>query len=302
MRVSIIGLGLIGGSLGLALRRAWGRQIHIVGYARNPEVAADAVRLGAVDSAAPDLQASARSCDMAFICTPVRAVQEVIRVLSLHAPPGCVVTDTSSTKQQVMAWAEEYLYARGIGFVGGHPMAGKERFGIRAAEADLFQGCTYCITPAQWTSSKDVEATVKMVESIGGKPFFVEAQEHDHLVAAISHLPILVSAAMVAATVEDERWPVMARLASSGYRDITRLASGSAAVNAGIFATNGKSTVHWIDRFIAALGELKDCLKKGDADLEERLKRVSRERNRWLERKYGPADPSCQRPTSPDMT
>jgi len=173
-------------------------------------------------------------------------------------------------------------------------MAGKERFGIEASEADLFQGCTYCITPAQWASSKDVEMTVKMVESIGGKPFFVEAQEHDHLVAAISHLPVLLSAAMVAITAEDERWPVMARLASSGYRDITRLASGNPAVNADIFATNSQSAAYWIDRFTAALAELKEQLAKGDGGLEERLTRVCRERNQWLQDKYGPTvKPAC---------
>ncbi|MEW6034008.1 MAG: prephenate dehydrogenase/arogenate dehydrogenase family protein [Chloroflexota bacterium] len=286
MRVAIIGLGLIGGSLGLALKRTRGEELEIVGYARRPEAATEALRRRAVDATVPDLASAARDCDLAFICTPVRTVEEVLRVLSTHVTDRCLITDTASTKRQVMAWASEHLRGRGIGFVGGHPMAGKEKFGIEAAEADLFNGCTYCVTPAEWTTVKDIDLVLQVIEWLRARPLLIDAQEHDFLVAGISHLPILVSAALVAATTGDPRWPTMAKLAASGYRDATRLASGNPQVNNDIFSTNRESVLHWVDRFSQALAKLREQVASEHSDLEATLKLLSEARQKWLEGRW----------------
>ena len=289
MRITIVGLGLIGGSLGMALKQARGSELEIVGYARNAGVAERAKQLRAVDRTENTLAASVGGSDLVFICTPVRAVEEVLQGIASHTPPGCLITDTASTKQQVMVWARKYLCPK-LAFVGGHPMAGKESFGIEAADSSLFKGCAYCLTPADWTDPKYVEVAKNTVEWTGGKPFLMDARQHDYMVAGISHLPALVSAAVVAATAGSADWPIMAGLASTGYRDTTRLASGNPKVLGDILSTNREAVLHWVDEFSRVLAELKAELARGNGDLEDTLARVRQARQQWLE---GRANQQC---------
>jgi prephenate dehydrogenase len=280
MRIAIIGLGLIGGSLGLSLKRSYGKTVELVGYARRDEVAWQAVRRGAVDRTETSLASTVKDCRLVFICTPVLAVEEVLRQIARHLPENCVVTDTASTKERVMEWATEHLCPRS-GFVGGHPMAGKETSGIEAAEANLFQGCTYCLTPAPWTGRSDRDLVSRTVRRLGARPFPTEARTHDFLVAAISHLPMLLSAATVSITTAHRDWPTMARLASTGYRDVTRLAAADPRVTGDIFTTNREALLHWIDEFHRELGRLREMVARGDSDLEGMLTRTSKARQRW---------------------
>ena len=289
MRITIIGLGLIGGSMGMALKQARGSELEIVGYARNADVAEQAKQLRAVDRTEATLAASVSGSDLVFICTPVRAVEEVLQGIASHTPPGCLITDTASTKQQVMAWARKYLCPK-LAFVGGHPMAGKENFGVEAADSNLFKRCTYCLTPTDWTDPKYIEVAKDAVEWAGGKPFLLDARQHDYMVAGISHLPALVSAAVVAATAGSADWPVMARLAATGYRDTTRLASGSPKVLGDILSTNREAILHWIDEFSRVMAEFKAELATENGDLEDTLARVRQARQQWME---GQANQKC---------
>lgn len=284
MKITIIGLGLIGGSLGLALKQAHGGEIEVVGYARRAETADRARSVGAIDAKAESLSASVPGSQLVFICTPVLAAEEIMRTLAPHIPEGCVVTDTASTKRQIMDWAGHYLYPR-TDFVGGHPMAGREKSGIEAADAALLKGCTYCLTPAEWTGPEQVRLVEAMVKAVGAQPLFIEAEKHDFLVAGVSHLPTLVSAAVVAATTRSVDWPLMARLAATGYRDVTRLASGSPQVNGDIFATNRQAVVHWIDELTRELGYLKGQIANESSNLREELARICEARERWLDTK-----------------
>ena len=289
MRITIVGLGLIGGSLGMALKQARGSELEIVGYARNAGVAERAKQLRAVERSENTLAASVGGSDLGFTCSPVWAEEEVLQGIASHTPPGCLITDTASTKQQVMVWAREYLCPK-LAFVGGHPMAGKESFGIEAADSSLFKGCAYCLTPADWTDPKYVEVAKNAVEWAGGKPFLLDARQHDYMVAGISHLPALVSAAVVAATAGSADWPVMARLASTGYRDTTRLASGSPKVLGDILSTNREAVLRWVDEFSRVLAEFKTELARENSDLEDTLARVRQARQQWLE---GQANQKC---------
>ncbi|GAG20296.1 unnamed protein product, partial [marine sediment metagenome] len=142
-RVAIIGLGLIGGSIGLALKRTGPGETELVGYVRSPEAADKALRLAVVDRVEDDLRVAVDKADIVILATPVMAIKEILAQIGPHLPYGCVVTDTASTKAKVMEWAEEYLPPT-VDFIGGHPMAGKEFSGIEAAEASLFEGCIYC--------------------------------------------------------------------------------------------------------------------------------------------------------------
>ena len=281
MHVAIIGLGLIGGSIGLDLKQLAKSRWSIVGYIRRPEVASVALKLGAIDRAETKLSDTVREAEIVIIATPVLTIKEILSQIADCLPPGCIVTDTASTKLQVMKWAEEILPPT-INFIGGHPMAGKETYGIQAAEAGLFQGRTYCLTPAKKASPQAADRIINMVKMLGASPLLIDAQEHDDLVAGISHLPMLLSAALVSATTKDASWHKMSKLAASGYRDLTRLASGNPEVNAHICRSNQKAILHWIDKFSDELDRYRQLVNLEDKRLEEALTKANEARQEWL--------------------
>jgi prephenate dehydrogenase len=284
VHLAIIGLGLIGGSIGLALKQASWRQAEIVGYARRHETGSLALKLGAVDRIESDLSKTVKGADIVIIATPVLTIKDIFSQIAPGLSSNSIVTDTASTKLQVMQWAEELL-PLGIDFVGGHPMAGKEISGISAATADLFRNCTYCLTPASRASPAAVQTVKEMVKKLGAIPLTIDAQEHDSLVAGISHLPLLLSVALVSATTKNPSWQQMSRIASSGYRDLTRLASGNPEVNAHICLSNQAAIVSWIDMFIEELQKLRELVAEGGDEIEKVLTLANEARRKWLERR-----------------
>ena len=288
MRVAIIGLGLIGGSIGLALKKAaesnsepQGKNLEIIGYVRRPEAASLAVNMGMVDRVETSLEDTVKQAEIVIIATPVLVIKEILSQIAGSLPHGCIATDTGSTKVQVMKWAGDLL-PPAVDFIGGHPMAGKETYGMKAAEADLFQGSVYCLTPSRKTSPQSVDKVADMVKKLGAAPFFIDAQEHDVLVAGVSHLPFLLSAALVTSTASGSTWEKMKKLAASGYRDLTRLASGSPEVNAQICLTNQQAILRWIDKFIAELQRYRQLVDSGSNQLEEALAEANKLRQEWL--------------------
>ena len=281
MLVTVIGLGLIGGSIGLALRQGNKPGWEIVGYSRSKETIANALSSGAIERSATDLENAVKQADFVIIATPVLTLREIFSKIAPHLPSGCTVTDTASTKIQVMKWAEEILPSE-VDFIGGHPMAGKESYGIQAAEAELFRGCTYCLTLSEKASPKSIDIVTRMVKKLGAIPFFVNAQEHDNLVAGISHLPIVLSAALVSLTTKNPSWLKMSKLAASGYRDLTRLASGNPEVNSSICLSNKESIINWVDEFRQELERYRQLVAKGDKRLEQALTEANKAREEWL--------------------
>ncbi len=281
-RIAIIGLGLIGGSLGLALKRARGDELEIIGFARRSETATEAVRQGAVDRTEAQLAQAVSGADIIIIATPVTTMKEIFLKIAEHLSPNSIVTDTGSTKAQVLEWAQEYLPST-VSFIGGHPMTGKETSGIDEAEASLLKDCVYCLTPAQNASQEASKIMEKLVEWVEARPLFLDAQMHDELVAGVSHLPILLSSALISALARSPLWPQMAELASTGYRDMTRLASGSPELNRDICLTNQAAIVDWIDRYIEELKKYRRLVLDGDQSLEKSLKHAQEIRQKWLE-------------------
>jgi prephenate dehydrogenase len=255
MRVAIIGLGLIGGSLGLALRKA-DVGMELVGFARRPEVATRALDVGAVTCTEASLTSVVENADVVFIATPAVVVRELLVEIGNHLGDGVIVSDTASTKATVMSWADEIL-PPSASSIGGHPMAGMEASGIDAADGELFNGCTYCLVPGRNATREAIDKLEELVRHIGATPLFIAAEEHDNLVAGISHLPLVISLALVAATTKSPSWSSMAALAATGYRDITRLASGDPRMGRDICLTNGEQIQHWIDTYIAEMQELR---------------------------------------------
>src|SRR3972149_1885442 len=213
-RITIIGLGLIGGSLGLAIKAAGLRGGEMVGHARRRQVASKARKIGAIDRAEHNLPRAVAQARMVVIAPPVLAIREVMRQIAPDLPEGCVVTDVGSTKERVLEWAAELL-PPSVSFVGGHPMAGKETPGIDNAEADLFRGRAP---------------------------------------------PPLAPPPLASAAGSD-----LAPMASSGFRDVTRLASGDPQMSHDIFLTNREAAVHWLERMIEELRHYRGLLGGGAA-------------------------------------
>ena len=281
-RIAIVGLGLIGGSIGLALKRAGSDGVELVGYARRPETADRALQLGAIDRFEGSLASAVDKAALVILATPTMSVKEILSQIGSHLPAGCVVTDVASTKVQVMKWAEESLPAS-ASFVGGHPMAGKELSGIDVADADLFKGCTYCIVPGRGASDDAVQTIVDLVHKVGARHVFMNASDHDQFVAGISHLPLILASALVMATTGNPHWSKMSEVAATGYQGATRLASQHPRMNRDICLTNGENIVSWIDDFTRELQRFRALIVEGDLGLEQAFDRARQARNAWIE-------------------
>lgn len=300
-RIAIIGLGLIGGSLGLALKQAKLQGVEIVGHDKEPSAASKAHKKGAVDKTEWNLLAAVEGAGMVIIATPVMAVKDVLQHIGPKLPQDAIVTDAASTKEQVMGWAQEYL-PETVSFIGGHPMAGKESAGVEAAEAGLFKGATYCLVPSPKAQPEATQRVAEMVQLIGAKPFFLDAAEHDVFVAAVSHLPMLISCALVTATMRSPSWREMSRLAASGYRDISRLASGSPEMNRDICLTNQTGILPWLNRYIEELEGYRLLVAEGGESLEKALSLAQEGREHWLlHRERGEEESHVEIPSAMDQ-
>jgi prephenate dehydrogenase len=280
-RVAIIGLGLIGGSLGLALRQAKAAR-QVAGYDMYKGVGERARKLGAIDQSCSSLAEAARGSELIILATPVGAMRALLQQLATCASPGAVITDVASTKAQVISWAEEYLPGT-ISFVGGHPIAGKETSGIEAAEADLFKQCIYCLTPTKRTSPAALDKVAALVDALGARVRFLEPPEHDGMVAGVSHLPYIASIALMQTAALNPTWDDASLLAGSGFRDTTRLAAGSPEMHRDICLTNSEAITRWLADYIAVLSTLRERIAARDPNIGEVFEQAQKARNRWQE-------------------
>ncbi len=278
-RVAIIGLGLIGGSIGLALHKAKAAQ-QVVGYDLGKGVSNQARKVGAIDQPFSTLADAVRGAELVVLATPVGAMRALLQELSTTVTPGAVVTDVASTKVQVINWAEEYLPAN-VAFVGGHPMTGKELSGVEAADASLFQERIYCLTPTARTSPAAINKVSTFVEALGARVRFLEPVEHDGQVAGVSHLPFVASIALMNTVAESAGWGDAALLASGGFRDMTRLAAGNPEMYRDICLSNSEALTRWLDDYITTLRMLRDRIAAHDKDLNETFTDARQLRLQW---------------------
>ena len=258
-QITIIGTGLIGTSLGLALRQSSLRDLTVVGTDAAHQARSGAQRRQAFDRIANRLGNAIDDADIIVLATPVMAMRELMEGIAPYLPEGCVVTDVGSTKGQVPEWADALLPAT-VDFVGGHPMAGKETPGPEHAAADLFSGKPYCIIPSPKASQRAVGEITTLAEAVNAQPYYIGAYEHDSFVAAVSHLPFVLSTALVGCTSKSANWSDIGQLAASGYRDLTRLASGDVIMHRDICISNAQPIVAWIDAMIRELYEYRKLL------------------------------------------
>jgi prephenate dehydrogenase len=263
MRIGIIGLGLMGGSLALALRAAR-PELELVGVDSDPATLRRALARGLVVAGDP------AEAEVVVVAAPIPALPEVLARLAGH--PG-VVTDMASTKARVMRWAA----AAGVDLVGGHPMCGSERSGLDAADAGLFAG-------APWILTRDEPRVTDLVRAVGAVPVVMDADRHDHLVAGVSHAAFMLSAAYVLALAGDGEWPAMQEVAGTGFRDVSRLAGGDPQLYAAIASTNRERLTESVRAVESSLARLRRHLEAGDGRLVELFEEARRARERWERR------------------
>ena len=281
-RITIIGLGLIGGSWGLALKER-GVKVRRVGSDR-PEVLERALAVGVVDEGSADPLAAARDADLIILATPVGAILDLLPQLKVAASPRALVTDVGSTKRLICQRAREIFGDEPL-FLGGHPLAGKERSGLENASAALFEDARYVLTPLlpNHLGDERVQEFSALVEKLGAKPFVTEASTHDRAMAFLSHLPQLVStglAGMIAEQGAEDFLPL--ELAASGFRDVTRLAESPYNLWRDICLTNIENIQSALESLIEKLEAMKLHLSGRELERDFRQALKLREKLREL--------------------
>jgi prephenate dehydrogenase len=265
--VAVVGLGLMGSSLALAIKEARPGTV-VVGTDRDPTTVRKALDRGIVASASADLDV-VEMADVVVLSVPILALRDVFSGLRGRLK-GKVVTDMASTKASVMQWAS----SSGIDLVGGHPMCGKERSGIDAADASIFKGAPWVLTSAD-------PVVTDLVEAVGSHPLVMDAETHDRLVAGVSHAAFLLSVGYVLSLSGRSDWGEASRLAASGFRDMSRLAAGDPSLYAGIARTNRAQLMEQLDAISATLGKLRRHLEADDPRLVELFEEARAVRERW---------------------
>ncbi len=259
MRIAVIGVGLIGGSVALAARERLSATVS--GYDPSPDALAGALERGAIDRACATVGDAVADAEAVFVAAPVGVLADSVGEVLACAPADCVVSDVGSTKRAVVAAHSDPR------FVGGHPLAGAESAGVENARADLFDGATWYLTPASSTSGLLYERLYRLLRGLGARPAAIEAGLHDTILATVSHLPhvlanVLVSQAAQTLASGDERMPAT----GPSFRDATRVAGAPSAIWTDIYVSNRDALTAGLDDTIARLFAVRDALAAGDAD------------------------------------
>ena len=279
MRLAVIGVGLIGGSFALALKQA-GKVTHVVGVGRNHANLDAARKRGIIDSIAPDAAVAAGEADLVLVAAPVGQFPAIFSALR---DSKALITDAGSTKRDVVAAARAALGKKIAQFVPGHPVAGAEKSGAAAASADLFKGRRVILTPLKENPAAAVAKVRSLWEACGAHVTRLEPEDHDALLAAVSHLPHVLAYALVHDIAGRGNAEQLFSYAAGGFRDFTRIASSHPEMWRDICVANRDAILAELARYTAQLGLVEKLLQAGDANALEKLFRQAREaRERWL--------------------
>jgi prephenate dehydrogenase len=286
-KTTIIGLGLTGNSIGLALKRAFGAEgMRVTGFDPDKQREALALRrYASVDEIAPDLERAVRGAVLVIISTPLSAVAEVMQALEPFLELGAVVTDTLPLKEPVLALAGELLGSK-ASFVGGHPFSLTVDLDVAGDDvtpgADIFRDAPWCIMPSPTARNDALNTVINLAENLGGKPIFIDPIEHDSFMAAVSHLPVVASGAFMEAVAGSPAWSDMSGLAHGRFRGVSEGVAANPQVLAETLHQNRNLLVHWIDSYINALYELRTVINSGERDgLEKALGKAHSARAVW---------------------
>jgi prephenate dehydrogenase len=288
-KITIIGVGLLGGSIGLAVkRRKLARQT--AGFVRRIASLKDCERAGAVDFATTDLLAAVWDADLVILCTPLAQMRSRVREMLPALKRGAIVTDVGSVKASVVRELESLIQKSGAHFVGSHPMAGAEKTGVSAARADLFANTVCIVTPTKKTNPAALKKVKQFWNAVGSRVLELKPEIHDALVSRSSHLPHVVAATLASHVLSPAQPRHQAALCANGFRDTTRIASGSPEMWRDIALANRKNLGRSLDAFIADLKKFRLLMKKGDAKaITKFFETAKKRRDNWC---AGCASPS----------
>jgi len=277
--VTIVGVGLIGGSIGLALRSR-AANVRVVGCGSRPATLQQALQVGALSEVETDLARAVRDADLVVVCAPVGHIVAEVRKLAPLCRPGTLITDAGSTKVDIVAGlqsasAHDLTWPAEVRFIGSHPLAGNEKKGPQHSRAELFEGRTVVVTPTDQTRAEDCQRIVDFWTLLGARVVPMSAEDHDYALAATSHLPHLAASAIAASTPEQ-----YLTLTASGWQDTTRIAAGDPELWRQIMLGNRANLLESLDRLTALLAQWRTALVAEDgAELQRLLTEAKRIRD-----------------------
>lgn len=288
-KVTVVGVGLLGGSVALALKqRGLAQQVH--GYVRRAESVAECENLGVVDFATQDLAAAVREADLVVLSTPLSRMRELVQTMAPALKPGAVVTDVGSVKASVVHALEPIVSAAGGQFVGSHPMAGAEKTGAAAARPDLFINAACVLTPTPQTSEPALRMMEMFWKSLGARVIMLSPEVHDEFVSRSSHLPHVVAAGLANYVLSPAYPREQVLLCANGFRDTTRIASGSPEMWRDIALANRRNLSRVLGVFIEDLQELQLALERSDVrTIQEFFETAKHRRDQWCGRTASPS-------------
>jgi prephenate dehydrogenase len=285
-KITIVGVGLLGGSIGLAARK-FRLAGEIAGYVRREKTIAECEKAGAMDYATMDLLAAVSNADLVILCTPIAQMRPLVEQILPALKRGAIVTDVGSVKAGVVRELERLISRAGAHFIGSHPMAGGEKTGVAAARADLFENAVCVVTPGRKSNKEAVRKLERVWKAIGSRVLKLTPEDHDLFVSRTSHLPHVI-AATLANLVLDPRQPKgQSQLCANGFRDTTRVASGSPEMWRDISLANRKHVARSISAFISELQKFESALKSGNPKgIEKFFETAKTRRDHWRDTQF----------------
>ena len=280
-QITIVGLGVVGTSVGLAIKRVTD-DVTIVGHDKEHTIAGEARKCKAVDRTEWNLISACEKADVVVIATPFDAIEGTLRAIGPHLQPDSLVMDTATLKEPVLAWAEESL-GQEASFVGGDPIILAEVIDREGAHAEFFSGATFCLCPAPSAAPAATERAANLVAALGASPYFIDAVEHDSLMAAVAHLPVVLSAAMLNSVSGAESWREMAHLGGAVFSHSTWPIGSDSATQSSLFWANRENLLRRIHACREQLDILWEALSSEDSEaLSAALGQASEARSKWL--------------------
>ena len=282
-KVSLLGLGLLGGSLGKALI-AGNHAKRVAGFVRRPERIKEALDAGVVHEASMDLENVVRDADLVVLCTPVLKMLPISKSMQPFLSPGALVTDVGSVKGPLVNSLDPIISKAKASYIGSHPMAGSEQQGLIHAKTNLFDGATCVITPTASNSNDDLLRIKSLWQQVGGIPEMMDPEEHDIMVARCSHLPHLAASMLADWVLDPNHGDQQSRLCSTGFKDTTRVASGSPDMWGDILTSNKHALIQSLNSFEEQCQKVKSWIQEENHDALYRwLKDSKTKRDAWLE-------------------
>ena len=279
-RITIIGVGPVGASIGLGLMRRDLKNTEVVISSGDRKITSAVSKMNAANQTIGNLRSAVEGAQLVVLDVPIGEMRELMEAIGPVLDEGAVVTDTSATKTPVLEWAETYIRSD-VDFVGGHPLPKRMPNSVEYADASIFTDARYTITPGKKADESSIRTVVGLVEALGSKPLFLDPAEHDSYAAAMHYLPLVMSSAFVNATAGSDGWREMHELADASFDSFSRLASNDPLDNEAVCLASPDALVHWVDQLIGQLYGIRNQIKEKDELLLESFVNSWELRARW---------------------